>query len=126
MPVAEGFVANFPNHKTPAELRQCCGGLRKLPGMVGLHVSGSFCDLQLQGPSLSSSNIEILNILALAGRRHFPEELPESRAAAAERPESFGMRSAQDMYREFPALVRSSYPLYLRTAGPQVRTLCSF
>ena len=92
--------------------------------MYGFHVCGSFCDLQLQGPSLSSSNIRILG--SLAGRRHFPEELPESRAAAAERPESFGMRSAQDMYREFPALVRSSYPLYLRTAGPQVCTLCSF
>ena len=94
--------------------------------MVELHVSQSFCDLQLQGPSLSSSSIDTSVILALAGRRHFPEELPESRAAAAERPESFGMRSAQDMYREFPALVRSSYPLYLRTAGPQVATHCRF
>ncbi len=43
--------------------------------------------------------------------------------AAAERPESFGMRSTQDMYKDFPAAVRSSYPLYVRTAGPQARLL---
>jgi len=55
------------------------------------------------------------------GRRHFPEELPEGRVASAERPESFGMRSTQDMYRDFPAAVRSSFPLYIRTAGPQVK-----
>lgn len=30
------------------------------------------------------------------------------------------MRSTQDMYKEFPGLIRSSYPLYIRTAGPQV------
>lgn len=54
------------------------------------------------------------------GRRHFPEDLPESLRSTAERPESFGMRSAQDMYKEFPVLVRSSYPLYVRSAGPQV------
>ena len=40
--------------------------------------------------------------------------------ASDERPESFGMRSTQDMYRDFPAAVRSSFPLYVRTAGPQV------
>ena len=57
-----------------------------------------------------------------AGRRHFPEEVPEEDTVPAEeRPESFGMRSTQDMYRDFPAAVRSSYPLYVRTAGPQVR-----
>ena len=42
---------------------------------------------------------------------------------AAERPESFGMRSTQDMYKDFPAAVRSSYPLYVRTAGPQASLL---
>lgn len=61
--------------------------------------------------------------LACAGRRHFPEELPESDVAVAERQEPFEMRSSQDMYKEFPGLVRSSYPLYIRTAGPQVSSL---
>ncbi len=56
-----------------------------------------------------------------AGRRHFPEEVPEANVSVAERPESFEMRSTQDMYKEFPGLIRSSYPLYIRTAGPQVR-----
>ena len=60
-------------------------------------------------------------LTALTGRRHFPEELPETCVSTAERPESFGMRSTQDMYRDFPAAVRSSFPLYVRTAGPQVR-----
>ncbi|KAK9908676.1 hypothetical protein WJX75_001313 [Coccomyxa subellipsoidea] len=53
------------------------------------------------------------------GRRHFPEEVPEPKVSVAERPESFEMRSTQDMYKEFPGLIRSSYPLYIRTAGPQ-------
>ncbi|CAL8461851.1 g1382 [Coccomyxa elongata] len=53
------------------------------------------------------------------GRRHFPEEVPESKVSVAERPESFEMRSTQDMYKEFPGLIRSSYPLYVRNAGPQ-------
>jgi hypothetical protein len=60
---------------------------------------------------------------AMTGRRHFPEELPEAHVHTAERPESFGMRSTQDMYRDFPAAVRSSFPLYVRTAGPQARAL---
>ena len=46
--------------------------------------------------------------------------------ASAERPESFGMRSTQDMYKDFPAAVRSSFPLYVRTAGPQVIVLPGF
>lgn len=57
----------------------------------------------------------------VTGRRHFPEEVPESNVSVAERPESFEMRSTQDMYKEFPGLIRSSYPLYIRNAGPQVR-----
>jgi hypothetical protein len=40
---------------------------------------------------------------------------------AAERAEPFEMRSAQDMYEAFPAAVRASFPLYVRSAGPQVR-----
>ena len=63
-------------------------------------------------------------LTAMTGRRHFPEELRETRISTAERPESFGMRSTQDMYREFPAAVRSSFPLYVRTAGPQVCPIC--
>ena len=31
------------------------------------------------------------------------------------------MRSAQDMYEAFPAAVRASFPLYIRSAGPQVQ-----
>ena len=31
------------------------------------------------------------------------------------------MRSAQDMYEAFPAAVRASFPLYVRSAGPQVQ-----
>lgn len=58
------------------------------------------------------------------GRRHFPEEVPESNVSVAERPESFEMRSTQDMYKEFPGLIRSSYPLYIRNAGPQVCACC--
>ena len=41
-----------------------------------------------------------------------------------ERPETFEMRSSQDMYKDFPALVRSSFPLYVREAGPQVGSTC--
>ena len=59
-----------------------------------------------------------------AGRRHFPEEVPDNGVSAPERPEAFGMRSAQDMYKDFPALVRSSFPLYVRDAGPQARPIC--
>jgi hypothetical protein len=54
-----------------------------------------------------------------AGKRHFPEELPQDCVSVVERHESFEMRSTEDMYKEFPGLVRSSYPLYIRTAGPQ-------
>ena len=46
--------------------------------------------------------------------------MPDSGAGGAERPGEFEMRSSQDMYRDFPALVRSSFPLYVREAGPQV------
>lgn len=38
-----------------------------------------------------------------------------------ERAEPFEMKTTEQAYREFPLAVRASVPLYIRSAGPQVR-----
>ncbi|KAK9846325.1 hypothetical protein WJX81_001511 [Elliptochloris bilobata] len=55
------------------------------------------------------------------GRRRFPEEVLCTREMPCpeERAGPFEMKTTEQAYREFPAAVRSSYPLYVRTAGPQ-------
>lgn len=59
-----------------------------------------------------------------SGARHFPRpEDADKREARAdrcrERTEKFEMKTTADFYRDFPGLVRSSFPLYIKTAGVQ-------
>lgn len=37
-----------------------------------------------------------------------------------ERKERFEMKTTKDYYKEFPGLIRSSTPLYIKSAGTQV------
>jgi len=57
------------------------------------------------------------------GRRRFPEEVPCTREAPCpeERAEPFAMKTTEQAYEEFPTAVRASFPLYVRSAGPQAR-----
>ena len=62
--------------------------------------------------------------IPFAGARHFPEPLEERSAPAEprERKEKFDMKTTEEFYRDFPGLVRASMPLYIKSAGPQVRS----
>jgi len=57
------------------------------------------------------------------GARHFPAPEGPSRAevedSSRERAEKFEMKSGGEMYRDFPGLIRSSTPLYIKAAGIQ-------
>ncbi len=60
-----------------------------------------------------------------AGRRQFPDAVDvESDGwrsnAVREEAVDFQKKSTQECYDEFPVQIRSSFPLYIRTAGPQV------
>jgi len=61
------------------------------------------------------------------GARHFPAPEGPSRAevedSSRERAEKFEMKSGGEMYRDFPGLIRSSTPLYIKAAGIQVTPL---
>ena len=58
--------------------------------------------------------------ITITGSRHFPDEVDTPEPAP--KPERFEMRSTQECYDDFPAAVRSSFPLYVRGSGPQARS----
>ena len=60
--------------------------------------------------------------MVCAGARHFPS-LEKERMRPVEQKERmqhFEMKTTKDYYREFPGLIRSSTPLYIKSAGMQV------
>lgn len=69
-------------------------------------------------------NLKRLKLHIYAGRRQFPSAVAteEDDRAFATRSDGidFQKKTTQECYEEFPMLVRSSFPLYIRTEGRQV------
>lgn len=58
----------------------------------------------------------------MSGARHYPSLRAEigRPLEGKERAEKFEMKTTKEYYAEFPGLVRSSVPLYIKSAGRQV------
>lgn len=61
-------------------------------------------------------------LLCDAGARHYPALKADTLRPlkGKERKEIFELKTTKDYYKEFPGLVRSSFPLYIKSAGIQV------
>lgn len=84
------------------------------------------CDSKVLGVLMSITFLFSLQALHHVGTRHFPGDTKRMPPKGRERVEKFEMKPMRDYYQEFPGLVRSSFPLYVRKAGKQVSSPLNF
>ena len=66
--------------------------------------------------------------ILVAGLRRLPEvfnNISKKWRPPREREEKFDLKTTKDYYRDFPAMIRASFPLYIKNAGKQVDTIFS-
>ena len=80
-------------------------------------------------PMMLSGNVLRADCSILAsGLRRLPEvfnNISKKWRPPREREEKFDLKTTKDYYRDFPAMIRASFPLYIKNAGKQVDAVLS-